>query len=239
MHFAPSPCTSFLLEDPSMRKPMTARHYAQRLGLLAAVVSILSACNADSSTIPAATPTDGQTTILNPGAPSSQLYGVDDGVYVVTFDPKRDQNFSSGKNSLVIPGNAVCDLETSGYGAEFWDAPCTPEKDPVTMTITIKNSNTDHPLMDFQPAMRFNPAKTVQLSLFVKKATQSDATNWIMLYCSMIPGERCIDESLTDPSLVSMVDRRAHLVFRRIKHFSGYVIAGGRAEEGDSTSAGQ
>ena len=54
-------------------------------------------------------------------------------------------------------------------------------------------------------------------------ATELDARNWKMLYCNNL--NICEDESLTDPELQAYVDRSANVVFRRIKHFSGYLVA--------------
>jgi len=34
-----------------------------------------------------------------------------------------------------------------------------------------------------------------------------------------------VDEALTDPSLETVLDRPDKLVYRRIKHFSGYLVA--------------
>jgi hypothetical protein len=215
-----------------MRKPMTARPSVRRLGLLAAVVSLLSACNADTSIKPAAAvKTPEATAPLAPMSADKALYGVVDGVYAVTFDPTRDNTFYLGNHRLSIPGYSVCNLLTSGYGAAYWNRTCTPQTLPVTLTVTIKGAQTDSPQVDFLPAMRFSPSKTVQLFMYVPNATQADATNWRMLYCPTSIDLGCIDESLTDPSLGSFVDRNAQLVFRRVKHFSGYVIAGGRDED--------
>jgi len=35
----------------------------------------------------------------------------------------------------------------------------------------------------------------------------------------------CVDESIADPSLASSVDLVNRVAFRRIKHFSGYMVA--------------
>ncbi len=215
-----------------MRKPMTARPIVQRVGLLLAVVSILSACNADSSTTPAAPArTPEASAPLMPQNADKALYGVVDGVYSVTFDPRYDQNFYLGNHRLSIPANSVCNLLTSGYGPSTWNRTCTPQTLPVTLTVTIKGAQTDTPQVDFLPAMRFSPSKTVQLFMYVPHATQSDATAWTMLYCGSSNSTGCIDESKSDSSLISYVDRNAQLVFRRVKHFSGYVIAGGRSDD--------
>ncbi len=209
-----------------MRKPMLARSTAARLALLCTVAVLLGACG-ESNTPPSArrSTTPEATSMFVPDAASKALFGVADGTYVVTFDPKKDQAFYLGPNHLNMPANSVCNLLTSGYGSQYWDAPCTPQTQHVTLTVTIKNAASDHPSVEFQPAMRFNPAKVVQLFMYVPNATLQDASNWLMLYCPT-GSATCVDESKTDPSLTSYVDRSANVVFRRIKHFSGYVITG-------------
>ena len=222
-----------------MRKPMTARSTVRRLGLAVAVVSLLSACNVDNSIAPVSHSTTPQAKapLMPPGA-NMALYGVSDGTYVVTFDPTQNQNFYLGYNHLSIPAYSVCNLVTSGYGTAYWNQSCSPQTLPVTLTVTIKNAQSDSPSVDFLPAMRFNPTKTVQLFMYVPHATATDAKNWLMLYCptSGSGSGKCIDESLTDPTLTSYVDYTSNLVFRRVKHFSGYVIAGRDDSSSDGTS---
>ncbi len=203
-----------------------ARLYGRTSFAIAAGTMLLSACARDV-TAPSAEVQGGALSAVSafqPTAATKALFGVVDGVYSVTFDPTRDQSFPLGPNRLDMPGRSVCRLVGSGYGSDYWNRSCTPETAPVTLTVTIKGAATDHPSVDFQPAMRFNPDKTVQLFMYVPNATQADATNWIMKYCGTL-APTCVDESASDAQLKSYVDRRANVVFRRIKHFSGYVVA--------------
>lgn len=209
-----------------MRKPMLARSTAARLALLCTVAVLLGACG-ESTTAPSArrSTTPEAKSMFVPDAASKSIYGVADGTYTFSFDPSEDQEFRLGPNHLDMPANSVCNLVTSGYGSDYWDAPCTPQRQRVTLTVTIRNAATDHASVDFLPAMRFNPTKVVQLFMYVPHATSQDASNWLILYCAT-GSTKCVDESKTDPSLTSYVDRDANVVFRRIKHFSGYVITG-------------
>ena len=59
--------------------------------------------------------------------------------------------------------------------------------------------------------------------MYVPNATAADARNWVMKYCD--DNNVCIDESRSDRDLASFVDRQANVVFRRVKHFSGYLVA--------------
>ena len=206
-----------------MLTPMQARAVLAHCTVLAGAL-LLGACAGDVSS-PSAAPsrTMEGTSMYAPTAAQKSLVGVADGTYAVTFDPTHKQSFALGPNHLDIPANAVCDLESSGYGMSYWDKPCNPEHAPLTLTVVIRNAASDHPSMDFFPAMRFNPAKRVELYMYAPHVTLKDATDWVMLYCPDTGS--CIDESITDRSLRTVVDYRENMLFRRVKHFSGYTVA--------------
>jgi hypothetical protein len=122
---------------------------------------------------------------------------------------------------LYIPANSVCDLTTSSYGMGTWNDACTPQTDSMTITAVVRNAATDHPSVEFQPALRFNPTKQVWLYMAVTNQATLDATK-VLYYCNETS---CVDESQADGDLKSYVDTKNFMVFRRIKHFSGYVVA--------------
>lgn len=212
-----------------MRTPMLARFTAPRFVLLAAGALLLGACR-DQATAPvptergsfAATAEERESS-FQPNAATKALYGVVDGTYSVTFDPRSTQSFELGPNHLDIPAYSVCNLATSGYGAAYWNAPCSAQTAPVTLTVVIKNAISDNPSVQFFPAMRFNPSKNVQLYMYAPKVSPSDAKEWLMFYCA--DGGKCVNEQLTDSDLTTYIDRSDSVLFRRIKHFSGYVVA--------------
>ena len=191
------------------------------IGLLVASGMLLGAC-AGEVTAPRAASNEA-TSMFVPSDAAKALIGVADGTYTVTFDPKRDETFALGPNKLVIPADAVCDLKSSGYGPDQWNRNCKSEKGPITLTVTIKGAASVHPSIDFAPAMRFNPDKTVQLFMYAPHVSTTDAKNWLMAYCP--DRGKCVDESLTDASLVTSIDREHNMLFRRVKHFSGYTVA--------------
>lgn len=207
-----------------MRLPTMARSRASTLTMLATASLLLAAC-AGEATAPVTSTLSSQesTSRFTPTNAQLDLVGVSDGVYSFTFDPSRDQSFDLGPNHLDIPRNAVCDLATTAYGTDYWNKPCSPERGTVTITATITNAKSAHPRIDFQPALRFNPRTDVELYIYAKRASQQDADAFVMKYCG--DHGKCVDESLTDRDLVTNVDRRHNVVFRRIKHFSGYVVA--------------
>lgn len=204
-----------------MRTPIHVRMRFTLTGVAAASV-LLAAC-AGEATAPKAAPHASQlrSSPFVPTQMQKALVGVSDGSYVFTIDPSQDQSLSLGASHIDIPANAVCELSSSSYGPEHWNESCVPESAPVTITAVVKNAATDHPSVEFQPALRFNPETVVSLYLYVTDQATLDASR-VMKYCD---GQTCVDESLTDPSLQSNVDAVNNVVFRRIKHFSGYVVA--------------
>ncbi len=217
--------------------------FSKRFRILAVVlgggiVVASSACNVDSldkapSSASHATTAE-RTSPFVPTEAQKALIGVTDGTYNVTFDPKQDQVLSLGPNHLNIPAFAVCKLGFSHYGPAYWDSPCTPETGPVNLTVVVKNAASDNPSVDFQPAMRFNPNKVVQLFFYVPNVSQTDAKNWVITYCSSAGSGAgstgsgsCVNEALTDPALRTFVDYNAQVLFRRLKHFSRYEVDSG------------
>ena len=191
--------------------------------MLAAAL-VLSACSADTGTAPQQQVSAKSTpSMFVPTAAAKELIGVVDGTYTFTVDPTKDQSLNLGPNHLDIPAYGICDLRFSGYGPTFWNRSCQPQVQPLLLTAIVRNSASDHPSIDFYPAMRFNPYKTVQLYMYAPNVSINDAINWKMLYCPDLGG--CYDESLTDASLVTKIDYTNNVLFRRVKHFSGYTVA--------------
>ena len=202
---------------------MKAPTHLRRFAVLA-VALLLGACSADSTTAPTAQVSAKSTpSMFVPTSAAKALIGVVDGTYSVTVDPTKDQSFNLGPNHLDIPALAICDMRFSGYGPAYWDRSCQPQVMPLQLTVIIKNASSDHPSMDFYPSMRFNPYKTVQLFMYAPNVSPTDAKNWKMLYCPDLGG--CFDESVNDASLQTKIDYTNNVLFRRVKHFSGYTVA--------------
>jgi hypothetical protein len=211
-----------------MRMPMMARSRVSLLTMLAAGGLFLSACAGEATAPTSAKPGASQMRVSSfaPSAASKALFGVSDGVYTITVDPTQDQSFNLGANHIDFPANSICEVATSSYGEEHWNEECTTETQPVTITVTIQEAQTKNPRLDFQPAMRFSPDKQVQLFMYSPRASLKDG--WTMKYCNAL--DECVDEALTDSDLASYVDHDASVVFRRIKHFSGYLVSTGGEE---------
>lgn len=212
-----------------MHTPTKARAAVLRYTVLIGAL-VLGACKGEVSSPSAASVKTMQgTSMYAPTAAEKALIGVVDGTYSVTFDPTKDESFALGPNHLDIPAGGVCNLLTSGYGAAYWDQPCDSETAPVTLTVVIGNATSDHPSINFYPAMRFNPATSVRLYMYAPNVSATDAKNWLMSYCPDLGG--CFDESATDNSLSTVIDYSNDMLFRRVKHFSGYTVAE-RADDG-------
>jgi hypothetical protein len=146
-------------------------------------------------------------------------------IYKVRIDPTRSNVLHFGRHSLALPANAVCATKTSGYSLALFDEPCVIETRRVAITATVTSDAKGHPRIDFLPNLRFSPDREVILSLYVGDAASRSITSWRIFYCPT-PGTTvgCLDESLLDRSLVTRVDVQRGLVFRRIKHFTGYFV---------------
>jgi hypothetical protein len=205
-----------------MRLPMMARYRITTLSALALAGVLLAGCAGESTRPPALQKTSQvKTSPFTPTAAEKALVGVSDGTYSFEIDPSQSQSLSLGASHLDIPANAVCDLATSSYGADHWDEACEPQTEAFTIIAVVRNAATDHPSVDFEPALRFSPDKDVNLYLHVTDQATLDASR-VVKYCN---ADGCVDESIADASLASSVDLENRVVFRRIKHFSGYVVA--------------
>ena len=204
--------------------PTTAVAYLRAFTVLV-IAQLFVACAGDA-TAPHA---DSNGSSFAPGSASHALVGATDGRYTFTIDPSEDQTLEIGPNHLDIPAKAICRIDDTPYGPEFWDDKCKPETELVTITAVVKNATSSHPRIDFEPALRFAPGKKVMLYMTLdKKAKRSEWSD--IFYCPTDTKLGCIDESAQDRSLETIV--RGDEVFRRIKHFSGYIILGrGRGSE--------
>jgi hypothetical protein len=210
-----------------MRLPMMARSRVSLVPLLTTVATaslLLAGCAGDATSPSAAQPKTLSALRTSPFVPNGAqraLVGVADGTYTFTIDPNEAQSLQLGASHLDIPANAVCDLATSSYGMGTWNDACDPQTESFTITAVVRNAATDHPSVEFQPALRFNPQSNVALYMYVTDQATLDNTR-VLYYCNETG---CVNEAQADADLISNVDVENKVVFRRIKHFSGYVVA--------------
>ena len=150
-------------------------------------------------------------------------------------DPK-DIDLGNG-NKINFPNGAssVCDIATSTYGLGTWNTPCTRSTVPVTIYAITWTDETGLSHADFQPAMRFVPTDVVLLEM--KNKNGQIRAGMRIDFCTTFG---CVDEAIADPSVATYLDRRGGTAFRRIKHFSGYMVTVGLTDDGsDPTETGE
>ncbi|HKW49387.1 MAG TPA: hypothetical protein VJN70_18175 [Gemmatimonadaceae bacterium] len=145
-----------------------------------------------------------------------------------------------GDFDIVVPAGAVCDPATTKYGVKHWDDDCAPATQTVTVNVVAKRHG-QSVSVDFQPDLRFRPSAgsvTIQTNAYNSLLTSSSTRqlsptssffqNFVILYAPSGGGSN-IDEvrSTGDASMVTHVDLQTGLVWRRVKHFSGYLITAG------------
>ena len=145
--------------------------------------------------------------------------------FQVTIDPRAKNELHFGQYTLSLPNDAICRLDNSGYGVSTFDTSCKPEKEPVTIQAKLSVDAAGRQRIDLQPRMRFNPDRAVVLSMYVGQAELLSPESWRILFCPAGDQLGCVDESEYDLSLTTRVDLKRGLVYRRIKHFSGYLAA--------------
>lgn len=160
-------------------------------------------------------------------------------ITTLTISPEGG-TYHVGDFDVVIPAGAVCDPQRTAYGVRHWDDDCVPADRDITVSV-VARTHKGQVSVDFKPDLRFRPAAgwvTIRTAAYsdlltsdaVRQLSPSSAyfAGFSILY---VPtgGQAHIDEvrSTGDPSLVTHVDRSTGLVWRRIKHFSGYMITSG------------
>ena len=156
------------------------------------------------------------------GIPRPALYvsGWDNST-AFTYEPSdsgRVYDLGDG-HQIFFPEGAVCDPAVSSYGTSEWDMPCAPLETPIEITATRFHDAEGNPYVDFAPALRFVPGKPVVLYLRDPDSVLDSRAE--ITWCS--DGDLCVSESSPTHR-----DVEKGILFRQIKHFSGYMIQAGR-----------
>jgi hypothetical protein len=136
--------------------------------------------------------------------------------------------FELGPHAIYFPPNSICDPATSTYGPGEWDAPCEPMRGEVAIHAEIRKIDGKE-WVDFTPSLRFVPADSSNQWVWIWMHTDqaSDPAFVASLNILWTPGFNAegVDESLDDHTLATRSYPEHQIVYRRIKHFSGYQVA--------------
>lgn len=195
--------------------------------LLAGALILMAACTAaDQSVAPLAK----QTRPL--GAPSPEVimdFVAPDSLSVdFTVTPSGGM-FVLGKHAVFFPDHGICDPATSSYGPREWDAPCRPLDAPIRFHAEVRGSDDGETWIDFTPAVRFVPTNDPNRTVWVMMKVGTDVTaenyrGFGMLWMPTSNPREVVNEAAGDPSLRTYIDVQRDVVFRRVKHFSGYLV---------------
>lgn len=167
--------------------------------------------------------------------PSLSLSGTSftDGSADFTISPSGGVYYV-GNHAVVFPAHSVCDPDKSTYGPGTWDDSCPVLNQPLTIHAVVRNE-AGRTWVEFTPDIRFvpsqNPAKWVWLYMYTPEAigATGDLSRFNILYATSFDGPT-IDESLTDPTVRTYVDTTHGITFRRIRHFTNYVVGAERCD---------
>ena len=145
-----------------------------------------------------------------------------------TVNPAVGSLIVFGKSSndvIAIPPGALCNPATNTYGPTEWKKPCTAATSTIIFEIRSWVDDDQHPHAEFYPAMRFNPASAMQVTLFFQDPLLVNYTQVRIPYCN--GANVCVDEGATDPELetyVTPLPYGGYYVYRKLRHFSGYNV---------------
>lgn len=157
----------------------------------------------------------------------------------ITLTPAGgDFDVGHGLFTLHFPANSVCDPSTSDYGDGTWDAPCSPIPGNITIHATYGFYG-HHIYADFSPALRFvptdDPAGWVTFGtrlytpILIANASYFASNPGALRYLGILynPSVGSVVNDVNDPTLATHFDLNTGLIWRRVKHFSGYNIVTG------------
>ena len=209
-----------------------------RIATASALAAALAVAGCSDSTAPTALPRG--ISVGPNGRPDLRPVALFGGFRSTTFTlTAAGGSFNVGMFAVNFPANSVCDPTVSTYGPGTWDSPCVTlgANQSVTVTATYGFTLAGGPVVDFSPALRFNPATTVTISTDVYAPVLTffrsywlanpDALRYFGMYYTPDFGATSFTDAGFDASLVTHVNLTTGLVWRRVKHFSGYNVTSG------------
>lgn len=206
-----------------------------RMAVVLGMTAALAACS-ENSVAPSSDAASAPMSVTGGGA-TAALTSTDTIRFSITIEPWHQTSYYLGSgNSIIFPAHSLCDVQTSTYGVTEWDKPCVPETSSTTVNAKAWLDANGHARVDFDRHLRFvpstNPMQWVVLSFADLQASLDPFFN--ILYCPTATSG-CFDESVNDPTLLTVRNPITGRVTRRIKHFSGYNVAAGDDGSGDGS----
>ena len=130
--------------------------------------------------------------------------------------------FALGRHWIAFPANSVCDMSQTAYGEAHWNELCPIASEPVTINAQVFVDQAGRPHVEFAEHLRFDPTKQVILHLTFDYR-EGDATPEIFWRKD---DASAVDEGDLDPAMVTR-EGDYWMVYRRVKHFSGYLVSMG------------
>ncbi|HEY0994722.1 MAG TPA: hypothetical protein VGD77_01905 [Gemmatimonadaceae bacterium] len=188
---------------------------------LASAMALVAACSDAPTAAPAAVAAGGEMAFAKGGNGKNT---VDSRVFTIV--PGQPLTVALGNYTLYMSSNALC-AQNQGYGREFWNQPCTLEKTPVNITATWSAEDGEGNI-SFNRDVRFSPSARVYLLLKATgKFRNTDAILW-----REGEGSKAVwvDEGTYDRDMRTYSANGGTLLWRRMKHFSGYNVGHGECD---------
>jgi hypothetical protein len=211
-------------------------HASVREFVAGVAVLSLAACSDSTTSLRQAAPHAPSVPAFDFSAAVSDL-GSSEYDFVVNAD---GGSFPVGAYTVSFPGNSVCDPTVSTYGSTEWDKDCDvlPQGQSIKVHATVSLTS-DGLTVDFTPALRFSPSAKVTISTDVFASfilanqdyfqTHHSALKAFAILYSPGLGSKAVNDFAADRSVTTHVDLSTGLVWRRVKHFSGYSVVSGEA----------
>jgi hypothetical protein len=188
---------------------------------LMGVIALVGACSDAPTAAPTAVATPGEVAFAKGGNGKNTV-----NTKVFTVVPGQPLTVSLGNYTLYMSANALC-AQNQGYGREFWNQSCELEKSPVNITASWSAADGEGNIA-FNRDVRFSPSSRVYLLLKATgKYRNSDAILWLEG-----TGAKAVwvDEGSYDRDMRTYSTNGGTIIWRRLKHFSGYNMGSGNCD---------
>jgi len=158
--------------------------------------------------------------------------------YVDIVIPARGGIVQAGPYIVEFPAGAVC-VESAGYGPDLWDAACETRSEDVPLTAAYWKVGDDI-VIEFLADLRFDPSKYVVIYAAVATDSGTVVKRDILYWQRVADTTVTTNEAESDRTLDTYLDPVSGVLYRRVKHFSGYVVGSGKEEcpEGETCEEG-